>query len=291
MGKLLVVADQGDTCTAIERGLKLGRRLGHSVEVVAFVHAPLKRLAGAGVDHVSIKQKVLDRRTAQVEAIIAKFAEEGQKAALKVVWLKDIHPWIIKRAASGKFDAVIKTSRQTGSLGYTSTDWHLLRECTSPVLIAAENKWHRTKPILAALDLGTRSRRKRELNFDVLAHAVQLAEALRVELRIISAIEVPTLLADLDLVDPISYTREHRKAMLPHIRKLAEAHDLPEKAFRTKRGPVAKVITSEAASSRAQLVVMGTVGRSGLKARVIGNTAEEVLRHLRTDVLAIKPRH
>jgi universal stress protein E len=34
---------------------------------------------------------------------------------------------------------------------------------------------------------------------------------------------------------------------------------------------------------------MGTVARKGVRARLLGNTAEEVLRHLHTDVLAIKP--
>ena len=57
----------------------------------------------------------------------------------------------------------------------------------------------------------------------------------------------------------------------------------------TKRGPVDTVITSQAAKVRAQLVVMGTVARRGIRARLIGNTAESVLHHLRTDVLALKP--
>jgi universal stress protein E len=289
MGKLLVIADQGEGSTAIKRGLQLGRQLGHGVEVVAFTYASLKRVATESKDQALIRQQLLDRRRAHVEACIDEHSGDGQKVALKVVWLKDIHNWITKRATAVEFDAVIKTSHLTGSFSYTSTDWHLLRECPAPVMILAEKKWHRTRPVLAALDLGTRSRSKQRLNGQVLKHAQRLAAALKVELRVISAIEVPTLLADLDLVDPHSYAKEHREAMLPHIRKLATTHELPESAFRTKRGPVAKVITSEAAKSRAQLVVMGTVGRSGLKARVVGNTAEEVLRHLRTDVLAIKP--
>ena len=77
--------------------------------------------------------------------------------------------------------------------------------------------------------------------------------------------------------------------MQPHIRELAGAHHLPESAFRCKRGPVARVINSRAAKVRAQIVVMGTVGRKGVKARLIGNTAEKVLSHLNTDVLALKP--
>jgi universal stress protein E len=289
MGKILVVADQGESCVATSRGLELAARLGHSVEVAAFTYAPLKRIAEGKAEQDAIKQQLLDKRRQELDARIQRFVTPGQKVALKVVWLKDIHPWINKRAATAGFDLVIKTAHDSGSMTYTSTDWHLLRECPAPVLLAAEDKWHRTKPVLAALDLGTRTRVKQALNDRVLGEARQLADALGVELRIISAIEIPAVLSELDLVDPLAYVREHREDMLPHLRKLAETHGLPEKMLRTKRGPVAKVITSEAAKCRAQIVVMGCVGRKGLKAQLLGNTAEEVLRHLRTDVLALKP--
>jgi universal stress protein E len=52
---------------------------------------------------------------------------------------------------------------------------------------------------------------------------------------------------------------------------------------------VAQTIVSEAAALKAQLVVMGTVGRKGVKAQVIGNTAEAVLGLLKTDTLTLKP--
>jgi universal stress protein E len=289
MGKLLVVADQSESCTATSRGLELARKLGHSTEVVAFAYAPLKRIAQDARQQDTIKQQILERRRETAEKRIAEFARDEQQVALKVVWLENIHPWITKRAASGKFDAVIKTRHASSTITYTSTDWHLLRECPAPVLIVADNKWHRTKPVLAALDLGTKSRSKQKLNHQVLGQAKNLAEGLGVELKIISATAVPTLLSDLDIVDPDSYARSQEEASRPHIRKLAEAFDIPEKAFHCKRGPVAKVINSQAAKARAQIVVLGTVGRSGLKAKLLGNTAEEVLQHLRTDILAIKP--
>jgi universal stress protein E len=289
MGTLLVVADREGKCTATERGLALASKLELNVEIVAFVHAPLKRLAKTRAEQDAIKRRLLDAREKELKQQIEEHSAPGQSAALKVVWKKDIHDWIERRARAKKFAAVIKTTHNSGNFGYTSTDWHLLRECPAPILLTAEKRWHRTKPVLAALDLGTRSKTKRALNDAVITRAKALAEALGVELKLIGAIEVPTLLADLDIVDPASYAKEQREAMLPYIKSLAEKHDLPEKAFRTKRGPVAKIITSEAAKARAQIVVMGTVGRQGLKARLIGNTAESVLQHLNTDVLAVKP--
>lgn len=289
MGKLLVIADLDDKCVATPRGLELAHKLGHSVDVVAFAYASLRRLTGDKAEQEKLKRQLLDQRELSLRERIDSYAQPGQDVSLRVVWMKDIHEWISKRCASGKYDLVVKTGNRSGTFTYTSTDWHLLRECPAPVLIAAEKKWSRTKPVLATLDLGSRSRTKQALNDAVLARAKAYADALGVELRIIAAIEIPTLLADLDIVDPDSYAKEQREGMLPLISKLAAKHDIPEKAFRTKRGPVAKVITSEAARSRAQLVVMGTVGRTGVKAKLLGNTAEAVLQTLNTDVVALKP--
>ena len=289
MGKILIIADKGDSCVATSRGLELARKLGHSAEVVAFIHEDVDRLTPNKTEQNNFKERLLERRREQVEERIAKFSEDGQRVALKVVWMRDIHLWVNKRASSTKFDAVVKTSHGSGGVIYTSTDWHLLRECTAPILIAAENKWHRTRPVMAALDLGTKNKSKQALNSKVLGQAKALADTLGVELKIIAAIEIPALLSDLDLVDPIAYTKEHKADMMPHLKALAAEHGVSEKIFTIKRGPVEKVITSQAAKARAQIVVLGTVARRGFRAKLVGNTAEAVLQHLRTDVLALKP--
>jgi universal stress protein E len=36
-------------------------------------------------------------------------------------------------------------------------------------------------------------------------------------------------------------------------------------------------------------VVLGTIGRTGISAAFLGNTAEQVIDHLRCDLLVIKP--
>lgn len=240
------------------------------------------------VEKKAAKAQLLEARRAVVQARIDKFKKPDQKVSLKIVWQKDIHDWVLKRCAK-PCEMVVKTGHRSGSMVYTSTDWQLLRECPAPVLIVAEKKWHRARPILAALDLGSSNRDKKQLNHQILQSSRALADSLNAELKIICAIEIPTLLSDLDLIDPIAYVKEAKQAMKPIIRELAEAHQLPISLFRAKRGPVDKVITSDAAQQRAQLVVMGTVGRKGMKARLLGNTAESVLRHLKTDVLALKP--
>ncbi len=289
MARVLIIADLEDKGCATPRGLELAAKVGLEADVVAFVYAPLKGLDIPAREQAEIRKRLIDERRATVQARIDRYRTEGQRVGLQVVWEKDIDKWVNKACAGDRYLAVVKTGSHTGTLVHTSTDWQLLRECPAPVLIVAAKRWHRTRPVLVTLDLGTRLAEKRRLNHKVLQTAKELADALGVELEIITAIEIPTLLSDLDLVDPIAYTKQAREAMQEHIAELAGAHGLPVKAFRIKRGPVEKVITSYAARVRAQIVVMGTVGRTGVKARLLGNTAEKVLRHMNTDILAIKP--
>ncbi|MEH6634007.1 MAG: universal stress protein [Halioglobus sp.] len=289
MGKLLIVADIKGKCCATPRGLELAAKLGQEVDVVAFIYAPLKQLKISAAKQADVRARLIADREREVQANIDKYRRPGQKPKLKVVWEKDIGGWINKQCAGDRYTGLVKTGNRSESMVHTSTDWQILRECPVPILLVAEKKWHRTHPVLVTLDLASSVATKRALNNKVLGIAKGLAEALGSELKIITAIEIPTLLSDLDLVDPVAFVNNVREAMQPQIKKLAAVHGIPEKAFQCKRGPVEKVITSRAAKVRAQIVVLGTVGRKGVKARLLGNTAEKVLRHMKTDVLAIKP--
>jgi universal stress protein E len=289
MGRLLIVADDEFNCSATRRGLELAAKLGHEVDVVAFTYASLKSLKVTQAKRDSLRKHLLSERKKVVLARINEYRKRGQKVGLTVVWEKDLARWLIDQCQRDGYTMVVKTGSRSASLFHTSTDWQLLRECPAPLLLVAKQKWHSVKPVLATLDLSSKAPAKQALNRKVLGEAQALARTLGVELNIIAAFEVPALLSELDLVDPLAYARDAKEAMKPQIRKLAKQYGIPESTFHYKRGPVEKVITSYAAKVRAQIVVMGTVGRKGVRARLLGNTAERVLQGLKTDVLAIKP--
>lgn len=290
MGKTLIIADPDDKkSVAISRGLELALRLQQQVDVVGFTYVPLGSVPGGKAKQEEVRKRLLAERKAQVQAQIDLYAADDQDIGLKIAWEKDLEGWVSKHCVGDRYRAVIKTGNRTDSLVHTSTDWQLLRKCPVPVLLISEKKWHKGKPVLVTLDLATKVASKKKLNEKLLAYGAGLSQALEVPLEILCAIEIPTLLQDLDLVDPIAYEKDARADMEPLIAGLAKKFDIPESTFHMKRGPVEKVITSYAAQVKAQIVVMGTVGRKGVKGRLLGNTAERVLRHLKTDVLALKP--
>ena len=291
MSLVLIVADRaGDRQVAISRGLELASKMGWGAQVVGFSY---ESLSAMGIKETSrreeIKKKLLAQRKIQLETEIAKYNRLGVRVAVTVVWHKAIHLWIEQQCVRKEYAAIVKTGRRTESFAYTSTDWHLLRDCTAPLIIAAEKKWRATKPIVAAVDLTNNSRVKARLNDLVVSTARRYAEAMNCELYVVHALYISPVLKELDLIDEFTHVKQMKAELQPRLIHLANSHNIPMSHFRLKQGPVEKVITSEAAVLKAQLVVMGTVGRKGVKGRLIGNTAERVLSKLRTDVLALKP--
>jgi nucleotide-binding universal stress UspA family protein len=86
----------------------------------------------------------------------------------------------------------------------------------------------------------------------------------------------------------------HRKALYRLVEELRdwsgkEAYDYLSPGFHLPMGSAKKVIPPLAAELRADLIVMGTVARTGISGVIIGNTAETILDQLTCSVLAIKP--
>jgi universal stress protein E len=288
---ILIIADRsGDRQVAVERGMGLAAALGCRVVVAGLVY---ENLPGQGItgkqQQQRVRNKLLSRRRSEIQALVKQFKPEGIRVSSSIVWEKNVRHWVVEQCRREHFALVLKTGNRSETFMYSSTDWQLLRECPAPVMIVAEKKWRKTKPIVAAVDLGSKSRIKQKLNREVIDTAKHYASAMGCEVFVLYAIHISPVLTELDLVDEFSLSKQIKEDLQGQLERLSAAHDIPLKNFRLKQGPVDKVITSVAARLKAQLVVMGTVGRKGVRAKLIGNTAEHVLARLKTDVLALKP--
>ena len=78
-----------------------------------------------------------------------------------------------------------------------------------------------------------------------------------------------------------------RQQLRDHIGTEAYNHLSPQ--FHLRRGTASRVIPEMVKELQADLVVMGTVARTGIAGLLIGNTAEAILEQLQCSVLAIKP--
>ncbi len=289
MPSVLIVADRaGEKPVALPRGLALAERMGWAADVVAFCYESLGSIHDRS-QRIEARQSIHDRRQAEVTAEIERLRPTGVAVECTVAWEKDVHLWVDIRCARKPYAAVVKTGHRTESFAYTPTDWHLLREAAAPVLIVAEDQWWPTRTIVAAVDLHTRSRVKRALNASVIETAQRYAEAGNCPTHLVYVIHVPHVLTELGLIDGEAHARKVAEDMHPITDKLCDEHRIPRENLHIHEGVVEEVIADEAERLLAQLVVMGTVGRHGVGAKVLGNLAERVLTGLRTDVLALKP--
>ncbi len=73
------------------------------------------------------------------------------------------------------------------------------------------------------------------------------------------------------------------------MKALRQKFSIGERMTHVEKGLPEEVIPDLAEHLQAGIVVLGTVGRTGLSAAFLGNTAEQVIDHLRCDLLVIKP--
>ena len=293
MEKILVIADPiGGNQEVIARAIGIAQKTRAELLIVGFVYEHIANLPDAQDEDV--EAKIREKLVAEHRKdILKKFREaKGKRRApphtIEVHWEKRVAEWVIDRAAKDNVDVVMKRVHRSETLTYTPTDWQLLRSCKSSVLLVAEKHWKQSNNILAAVDLGTRSRGKRALNEKVVSEASQLAKQFECKLIVGYALPISRVLRDLDILDERKLLKQ-AKQRLDDFCDSMEAKGIAIDDRKVVKGEPQKALVNAAAKSKAALLVLGCVGRRRLAGRVIGNTAEQILRLSKADVLAVKP--
>jgi nucleotide-binding universal stress UspA family protein len=235
-------------------------------------------------------QSFKERLQIRLEVLVGKTHLEAIRAVLK-----NGHDLLIKPAENPTW-----TNRLFGS-----DDLHLLRKCPCPVWLMKPPEKSNYSSILAAVDFDLLAPlpSERELNRDILELAASLALSDFASLHIVHAWEALAegMLVSRSGMSPEGVTNYVAKEQARHRTELyrlteglrgwigKDAYDHLSPGFHLPKGPAKKVIAPLAAELRADLVVMGTVARTGISGLIIGNTAEAILDQLACSVLAIKP--
>ena len=207
---------------------------------------------------------------------------------------------IINEVMQGGHDLVIKSAEGRSGISnilFGSTDLHLLRKCPCPVWIIKPSKRKKYKKILAAVDPDPAEPENAGLNKQIIELASSLAAREQSELHILHAwyfayesslrsgrFQVPKAEVDRMIKD----VRKMHKAWLDDLLSQHDFQGLNVKVHLLKGYP-GDLIPLTAQKKRVELVVMGTVARTGLPGLIIGNTAEKALTAVDCSVLAVKP--
>jgi nucleotide-binding universal stress UspA family protein len=177
---------------------------------------------------------------------------------------------------------------------FGAIDMELLRQCPCPVWLVAHHEAHRPWRILAAVHASAEDAVEKGLNETILDWALMLHGFGNSQLTILQAWTaygasiLKSHMPPEEFTEFIERTRRHEEDALTRF-VTPRAELLTNVAVESMYGEADEAIVRFVEDNGIDVVVMGTVARSGIAGVVIGNTAERVLQRLRGSVVALKP--
>jgi universal stress protein E len=177
---------------------------------------------------------------------------------------------------------------------FGAVDMRLLRECPCPVWLLGGLSGRRPRRIVAAVHPDREDAVGMALNRRIVEAGREVADLEHGSLTLVTAWSTfgeGLLKTRVSRTELGAFVRTARGAAAAEMDALIEAVGPLGRRCRVElvRGEPETAIPRFVARHRTDLVVMGTVARSGLRGLIIGNTAEHVLGRLRCNVLALKP--
>ena len=177
-----------------------------------------------------------------------------------------------------------------GAKPFGVVDMELLRKCPCPVLLARHGK--PVPLIVGAVDVSTESADEQALNAKIVELMLLVATQLNAASPRLLHAWVPFAertvrrhSADGAFAVYVEDSRQRAAASLARLVQGVEGRTRPA----LRRGEPEEAIPAFVVTEGIDLVVMGSVGRSGISGMLIGNTAERILRKLPCSVLVVKP--
>jgi len=258
---------------------------------------------------VSLQAAMLNAQTQNVETLVAPYRARVDVRTQLLIGTQFLK--VIREVLHHGHDLVIKVPESPDWLDqlFGSEDMHLLRKCPCPVWLVKPVAQKTYRRILAAVDADdthtpAKQKTRNEMNQQILELASSMALSGFAELHIVYAWEVTgesvlrdTLIhmSEEKVTAYVESERQKREANLDRLinqasRKLGQ-ETLGYLKPRTHliKGRARKEIPALARQIEADLIVMGTVARTGVPGFIIGNTAEAILNQIECSVLALKP--
>lgn len=201
------------------------------------------------------------------------------------LWHKNSWQGILHAAETVNADLIAKQVAQPDGSIYLKTpdDWNLLRHSPVPVLLSHAS-WPSERSVYVALDV--HDNKHVNLNKRVVRAALQLSEDMHAKLHIVCVY----LLIDAWL-GALNTTQTHKnlKKNIENdiscaVASLCSACHVSHYELHIRQGLESELAKTAASAT---VLVIGTKARTGLRAMILGNTAEKILHAVRTDVLTV----
>ncbi len=293
---LLVFDPERNDDNTVSLAIGLAGRNQSDLTLISVVEdlPPEVRMLDTGQPIKGLLESVIKDRREQLQPLIESIGAAGIKAKILIVpgtpFLE-----IIRQVLRGQHDLVMVTAEGTDGLKerlFGSITMHLMRKCPCPVWAIKPATHKSFTRILAAIDPDSPG----NLDKLVMDLASSLAYLEKSELHVVHAWNLPgeeqirnrgvILQGELDMWLRGVHSRRQKQLgdLLGHYSSL----DLKPRVHLIQ-GRAGTVISEVVREEKIDLLVMGTVCRTGVGGFFIGNTAETVLSQVDCTVLSVKP--
>jgi universal stress protein E len=290
--------DANDAGGALEHALRLARSNEATLHAVVISPALPRHFTGYTAAYESSLMEHLEASMEKAMAALGLSRDDvrvtmgvelGDTPAVRIVRrvLRNAHDFLVKQAES--------VDRRAG---FRALDMQLLRLCPCPVWLGRPiSRPANEIRVAAAVDPQSAEPAGRDLALHLLRLARSLADTYGGELSIVSCWDFafedhlrhsPWVKTAEDSIKAsvMAAERDHRAAL---DKLIQEAGITGSGHTHHPRGRPDRAIPRLVADLKVDILVMGTVGRTGLPGFVIGNTAENVLQEIQCSLLALKP--
>ncbi len=274
---------------------------GHQPERLTFIRVvePIPEqigwLAEGYPPPVDLQQMHMEQAQTEMQGLFNQFQLDNAQSGC-IVAQGQTYIEIIRQVLRGGHDLVIRAGDASHPFAKTifgSTCRQLMRKCPVPVLAVKPLGDQRYRRVLAAL--GPPHSREETLNPDILRKAHELARLDGADLHIAHVWQpeafpqLPTWSEELrrQMADWTAQQEQARRAWLEQV--VAQAGLAAEAKTHFLHGEPSLTLSELVESAQMDLVVMGTVARTGIEGFLIGNTAEKLLQEIHSAILALKP--
>ena len=295
--KILVATDTRlDKHPILEEAAEIARQNQATLKIIDVVPEFSWLAKRATEDPEHVRELLKQEKNAKLETLAAAIGDTGVEVTTHVLAGKTAVE-IIRAVMLGEHDLVMavskgRNSKRTGTFGQTAT--RLLRQCPCAVWLVVPGTTPKFKHILGCVDPSSDHVVDTELNDKVLELASTISQYNDSRFSILHAwfMDDESILGAHVQSGAIElYIKNAGEYTAKLYNKFLGQHDLSTDSDNVHliRGEVSGVISSFVSEQGVDLIVMGTVARSGLLGMIMGNTAEKILDRISCSVLALKP--
>ncbi len=258
---LVVVEPTQDTHIALERAIITSR--------LRPVKPTLHLFLGVDEETNDLKARNpnLIRDDKWLENLIKPIKDENLEFTYHFSWSIEWDESLLNCADQLKPDSILIPDYEAGlrRAMFSDSKWNIMRHANCSVMICRPGASGHRKKVLAAVNIQKDDNKYRELNEKILDRSSLIAKLYDAELFVVNAYP-----------DSLNY---------PNREWIMKRTGLPSKNVHAREGSPAEVISDYANEIGADVVVIGTMARSGARSLMRGNTSEKVLSRITQDVV------